>query len=73
MFKSLNCNAEKVYVVLFDKDSPNDFLTYSELNDNAKEVVRNFNDVFAEKAKYNMIGVPNAFGKLLKILKSTRI
>lgn len=68
MFKSLNCNAEKVYVILFDKDSPNDFLTYSELNDNAKDIVRNFNDVFAEKAKYNMFGAPNAFDELLKTL-----
>lgn len=69
MFKTLNSNAKKVYVVLFDNDSPNEFISYSELNAKAKETVRNFDEVFADKAKYNMSGVPNAFGELLKVLE----
>ena len=69
MFKTLNSNAKKVYVVLFDNESPNEFISYSELNAKAKETVRNFDEVFAEKAKYNMSGAPNAFNELLKVLE----
>lgn len=68
MFKSLNCSVEKVFVMLFEKESSNKFSPYTELNDDAKNIVRNFNEVFGCKATYNMSGVPNAFNEVLKIL-----
>ena len=69
IFKSLNGNVEKVYVVLYEEKSENKFVEYSELNDDAKITSKNFNKVFGDKALYNMAGFPNAYDKILQIVK----
>ena len=67
MFKSLNCNIDKVYTVLSGENSQTGFISYSELNDKSKEKVKNFYNVFGNKVLYNMSGVPAAFDEILKV------
>ena len=68
MFKSLNCNIEKVYVVLRGEKAENSFVGYGGLTEKEREEIKNYHKVFKEKAVYNMAGAPDAFDEILKVV-----
>ena len=69
MFRSLNCNIDKVYTVLSGDESQDGFISYSKLSETAKGKVTNYNKVFGDKVLYNMSGVPAAFDEILKTVQ----
>ena len=75
LFKGMY-NVDNIYVVLYDDNGINEFLTYNQLNlsilskDNL-DAIKRFEDTFNGKnIYYNFFGIPNAFNSIINKYKT---